>query len=57
MDPKLLRDKMLLTYSTTDGNRIILSGTNENKDTLYVELKRIDRGFIIPPPVIVSGSY
>lgn len=57
MDTTLLRDKMLLTYATTDDNKIILSGTNENKDTLYVVLKKTDRGFIIPPPVIVSGTY
>ncbi|SFX07029.1 hypothetical protein [Cytophaga hutchinsonii] len=57
MDPKLLRDKMLLRYSTEDGNKIILSGTNENNDSLYVVLKKINRGFIIPPPVLVSGSY
>ena len=57
MDPKLLRDKMLLTYHITDDNKIILSGTNEYKDSLYVVLRKSDRRFILPPPVLVSGSY
>lgn len=51
------RAKMVLRYSTTDGKRVILSGLNENKDSLYVVLDRVDRKYVLPESVLQAGKY
>lgn len=51
------RNRMLLTYKTKDGNRIILEGLNENQDSIYVVLDRIDRKCILSESELVAGKY
>jgi hypothetical protein len=57
MDKKLIRDKMILHYDTKDGNKIILFGIDENRDSIYVVLNKVDKNYILPRSSIVSGSY
>ncbi len=58
MDKKLIRDKMVLKYTVVNkGEKIILEGTDENRNALYVVLNKTDRKFTAPPCRIVSGSY
>jgi hypothetical protein len=51
------RKKMILHYETSDGNRIILSGINENKDSLYIVLDKINRGHILTESSLKAGKY
>ncbi len=48
---------MALKYSTTDGSRVILTGINERKDSIYVMLDRYDRKYILPKSILVAGKY
>ncbi len=51
------RNKMVLHYSTTDGSKVILSGVNENKDSLYVVLNRVDRPYVLSKSTLNAGKY
>ena len=51
------RKKMILNYSTTDGSKIILSGINENKDSIYVVLDRINRKYALSESSLKAGKY
>jgi hypothetical protein len=51
------RAKMILKYSTTDGRRVILTGVDENKDSLYVVLDKADRKYILPESSLSAGKY
>jgi len=58
MDKKLIREKMVLKYTVDQsGNKIILEGTDENRNPLYVVLRKSERTFVAPPCTIVSGTY
>jgi hypothetical protein len=54
-EPK--RNRMVLKYTTTDGSRVILSGINEHRDSIYVVLDRYDRKYILPKSTLVAGKY
>ncbi|WP_214073003.1 hypothetical protein [Mucilaginibacter sp. dw_454] len=54
-EPK--RARMILKYDTTDGNRVILSGVNDKKDSIYVVLDRYDRHYILPKSTLSAGKY
>jgi hypothetical protein len=54
-DPK--RSRMILQYQTTDGNRVILSGVNETKDSIYVVLDRYNKKYTLPASTLVAGKY
>ncbi|MDB5060471.1 MAG: hypothetical protein JWP67_314 [Mucilaginibacter sp.] len=54
-EPKRLR--MILKYDTVDGSRVILSGVNERKDSIYVVLNRYDRKYILPQSTLSAGKY
>lgn len=54
-DPK--RNKMVLKYSTTDGSHVILQGVNENKDSIYVVLDRVDKTYPLAPSSLEAGRY
>ncbi|MDB5120029.1 MAG: hypothetical protein JWN56_1247 [Sphingobacteriales bacterium] len=51
------RKKMILKYQTTDGLRVILTGTDENNDSLYVVLDKVDRRYKISGSTLVAGKY
>jgi hypothetical protein len=48
---------MILQYSTTDGSRVILSGINEKKDSIYVVLDRYNRKYALPASTLSAGKY
>lgn len=54
-EPK--RSRMILNYQTTNGDRVILSGINEKKDSIYVVLDRYKRNYAISPSTLVAGKY
>lgn len=54
---RINRSKMILKYSTTDGSRVILSGINENKDSIYVVLDKVAKKYVLPQSTLVAGSY
>jgi hypothetical protein len=56
-DKKLIRDKMVLHYQITKAGQVILSGTDENLDSLYVVLNKIENKFVAPQTNIHSGTY
>jgi hypothetical protein len=51
------RARMILKYNTTDGRRVILTGLDENKDSLYVVLDKVDRKYILPESSLSAGKY
>ncbi|MCR5889478.1 hypothetical protein LRS06_17215 [Hymenobacter sp. J193] len=52
------RDRMTLTYHTTDGGRhVVLRGLNERKDSLYVMLDRVDRRYTLSESTLSAGQY
>jgi hypothetical protein len=54
-EPK--RNRMVLKYDTTDGSRVILTGINERKDSIYVVLDRYDRKYTLPKSTLSAGKY
>ena len=54
---KINRARMILNYSTTDGNRVVLSGINENKDSIFVVLDRADKKYTLSKSTLVAGMY
>jgi hypothetical protein len=56
--PEPKRNRMILKYDNTiDGSRVILSGVNERKDSIYVVLDRYDRKYILPQSTLSAGKY
>lgn len=51
------RNKMILNYETTDGNRVVLTGINENRDSLYIVLNRADRDYLLSRSTLDAGKY
>jgi len=51
------RNKMILNYETTDGNRVILTGINENRDSIYVVLDRVKRDYLLSRSTLDAGKY
>lgn len=51
------RNRMVLKYSTEDGKRVILSGINESKDSIYVVLDKINRKYVLPESTLSAGKY
>ncbi|MEH3112004.1 hypothetical protein [Pedobacter terrae] len=51
------RHRMVLKYDTTDGSRVILSGINERKDSIYVVLDRYERQYVLPKSTLNAGKY
>lgn len=54
-EPK--RSRMILQYQTSDGNRVILKGVNETKDSIYVVLDRYNKKYTLPASTLVAGKY
>lgn len=51
------RNRMILNYQTTDGQRVILTGINENKDSIYVVLDRANRKYALSESTLKAGTY
>ncbi|GAB4012224.1 hypothetical protein GCM10028808_27710 [Spirosoma migulaei] len=51
------RNRMILHYQTTDGKRVILTGINENKDSIYVVLDRANRKYALSESTLKAGTY
>jgi hypothetical protein len=51
------RNRMILQYETTDGGHVILKGTDEHKDSLYIVLDRINRPYQVKPSTLDAGKY
>ncbi len=54
---KVKRNRMVLNFSTDDGSRVILSGINENRDSIYVVLDRADKKYTLSRSTLDAGSY
>lgn len=48
---------MTLRYSTTDGSRVILEGTDENKNKIQMVLNKIDRQYALSEGKLEAGKY
>lgn len=52
------RQKMILSYQTEDGGkRVYLRGINEDKDSIFVVLDRVDRKYAVSESTLSAGSY
>ncbi len=52
------RNRMILSYTAQDGgNRVILRGINEAKDSIYVVLNRYDRNYALSKSTLNAGTY
>ena len=51
------RNRMILKYDTIDGNRVVLTGINENKDSVYIILDRINKNFALTESSLQAGNY
>lgn len=52
------RNRMLLHYSLEDnGNRVLLTGLDENKDSIRVLLRKVDRPYLLEASSLTAGQY
>jgi len=51
------RNRMVLKFDTQDGRRVILTGVDENQDSLYVVLDKVDRTYALSQSTLSAGSY
>lgn len=51
------RNRMVLHYDTQNGMRVILSGIDENMDSIYVALERTDRKYALSKSNLQAGKY
>ncbi len=52
------RNRMVLVYTALDGgNQVILTGINEQKDSIYVVLNRYDRKYALSKSTLNAGTY
>ncbi|RFS19216.1 hypothetical protein DVR12_24700 [Chitinophaga silvatica] len=52
-----IRKRFVVKYETLDGSHIILTGEDENKNSLYVELARIEKPYALSPSALQAGKY
>jgi len=52
-----VRKSMTLHYSSVDGKEVILSGVNENRDSVYMILHRIDKKYALKSSTLNAGKY
>ena len=49
---------MILKYEVSKGGqRVVLSGINENKDSIRVVLDRYNKKYLLPESTLKAGSY
>jgi len=51
------RKLMVLKYTTDDGSRVVLNGLNENKDSIYVVLQKINKHYTLTESSLKAGKY
>jgi len=51
------RARMVLKYNTIDGSKVVLTGINENQDSVYIVLDRTDRKYVLPESTLSAGKY
>jgi hypothetical protein len=51
------RKRMVLKYSTGDGSRVILTGVNEQQDSLYIVLDRQVKQYALSESTLNAGKY
>jgi hypothetical protein len=52
------RRKMVLHYTVVnDGARVILTGTDENRDSIYVVLDKVKRDYVVSESSLKAGVY
>lgn len=51
------RRKMILKYATTDGEKVILSGINEDRDSIYVVLNKVYKKYALNKSKLEAGQY
>jgi hypothetical protein len=52
------RNRMVLRYDAIDGgNHVILSGVDENKDSVYIVLDRLARHYALTESDLQAGNY
>lgn len=54
---QIKRARMVLHYRTDDGSRVTLTGINENNDSIYVVLDRVDKQYTLSKSTLVAGQY
>lgn len=52
-----IRKRFIVKYETGDGSRIVLSGEDENKHSLYVVLDRVEKPYALSPSSLEAGKY
>ncbi|WP_140937376.1 hypothetical protein [Sphingobacterium lumbrici] len=57
INKNIIQDKLVLKYSTTNGEKVILTGTNERLDSVYIVLDRVDRKFALSKGSFDAGYY
>lgn len=52
------RNRMILHYDPiNDGDRVILSGVNERKDSVYIVLDRVYKNYVLTESSLQAGKY
>jgi hypothetical protein len=51
------RKRMVLNYATTDGKKVTLKGINDEKDSVYIVLNRVDKVYALKPSTLNAGKY
>lgn len=51
------RNRMILTFETKDGSEVVLKGTDQNLDSIYVVLEKVDRNYALSQSDLVAGKY
>ncbi|MEC5144447.1 hypothetical protein [Chitinophaga sp. 212800010-3] len=51
------RKRFIVHYATTDGARVILTGTDENRQRIYVVLDRVNKHYALEPAKLQAGNY
>jgi hypothetical protein len=51
------RNRMVLKYQTVDGSRVVLTGINENRDSLYIVLDKSNRQYALAESSLQAGKY
>lgn len=51
------RNRMVLHYQTSDGNRVILTGTDERRNAIHVVLDRVQKKYALSESTLNAGTY
>ncbi|WP_437917907.1 hypothetical protein [Sphingobacterium sp. LRF_L2] len=53
-----IRQRFVVRYQVVDaGNRVVLEGIDENRDSIYVVLDRVKKDYKLSPGKLVAGQY